>query len=129
MPEGAVDHGTRSRYQAGCRCVPCRAAEAIYRAKLRKRKVKGLPPVGRVVSAIEARRRVRQLLREGYTRARLAEMAGRKGGHLPPVLSNMRIDPKRAGIRLRTHLLIRRIAIEAMLEGVDEASGDELSTL
>jgi phage terminase small subunit len=45
-----VTHGTRSCYQVDrCRCVACRAAEAIYRATLRKRKVKGLPPVGKVV--------------------------------------------------------------------------------
>jgi hypothetical protein len=118
-------HGQRRTYQAGCRCTPCKAAEAVYRSILRLRKAKGLPPVGKVVSAIEARRRIRQLLREGYTRARLAEMLGRRNGKLPPVLSNMTVDPRHVGIRIRTLLRIRRIAAEAMLEGTqDQQDGD-----
>lgn len=101
--------GMRSSYQAGCRCVPCRAAEAIYRAKLRKRKAKGLPLLGALISPVEARRRIRQLKGEGYTKARIADMAGWKNRHVQL--------GRQQRLRLATVLRIREIAKFAMLEG------------
>jgi hypothetical protein len=29
-------HGKRSTYQHGCKCLPCRASEALYRQQLRR---------------------------------------------------------------------------------------------
>lgn len=31
-------HGTRKKYQRGCRCIPCRRAHAKYHRELRQRK-------------------------------------------------------------------------------------------
>lgn len=61
----AVTHGTRSCYQRErCRCRPCRAAEAQYRARLRWRHRKGLAILGAVVSAVEPWRQLRLLKAE-----------------------------------------------------------------
>lgn len=108
---GVPDHGTRSRYQAGCTCLPCRAAEAGYRAHLRGRQARGLPTLGLLISPATASRRIRQLKLEGYTVARIAALAGWKDRHI-------RLD-RGVRIRLCTYLRIRRVAMFAMLEGDD----------
>lgn len=109
-------HGTRTCYQAGCKCTPCRAAEAAYRASLRTRHAKGLPILGALVSPVEARRRIRQLKGEGYPETRIASMAGWRDGRSRHV--QLKDVPR---IRLFTLLRIRRVAVFAMLEGVDLA--------
>lgn len=48
----AVAHGTRRSYQAGCRCVLCRAANADY---VRSRRTDWLPDPTEMVSAAPAR--------------------------------------------------------------------------
>lgn len=48
-------------YQAGCTCTPCRAAEARYRAGLRKRRAQGRPILGALVPAADTWRLLRQL--------------------------------------------------------------------
>lgn len=111
MPEDAADHGTRARYQAGCRCTPCRAAEAVYRRQLRGRHARNLPTLGQLINPRDAARRIRQLKLEGYTETRIAQMAGWRDRHLQ--------FRGRASIRLRTYLRIRRVARFAMLEGHD----------
>jgi hypothetical protein len=108
---GVPDPGSRSRYQAGCRCLPCRAANACYMAQLRGRQARGLPTLGQLISPTDAARRVRQLKREGYTETRIAQMAGWRDRHLQFI--------GRTRIRLRTYLRIRRVAQFAMLEGHD----------
>lgn len=112
-----MTHGTRGQYQAGCSCLPCRAAEATYRTSLRARHRHGLPILGALISPVEARRRIRQLKGEGYPVTRLEAMRGHR--RLPRVLVNMTLDPQRVRIRLATLLTIRRLAQHAMLEGVD----------
>jgi hypothetical protein len=62
------------------------------------------------VSAVEARRRIRQLKLEGYTETRIAHMAGWKDRHLQ--------TGDRDFVRLKTLARIRRVATFAMLEGV-----------
>jgi hypothetical protein len=112
-------HGHRTTYQlAGCRCTPCRAAEALYRAHLRLRKAKGLHLLGALISPVEARLRIRQLQREGYTRGHIARLAGWQ----KPALS----FTHRQRIRFRTWLRIRRVAQFAMCEGLDSSSADEI---
>lgn len=108
---GVPDHGTRSRYQAGCTCLPCRAANAVYAANLRGRKARHLPLLGALISPKDAARRIRQLKLEGYTAARIAQLAGFKDRHLQFTAHSR--------IRLRTYLRIRRVARFAMLEGHD----------
>lgn len=110
-----LEHGTRTTYQRQhCRCTPCKAAEAAYRSNLRLRKAKGQPILGALVSAVEARRRVRQLKLEEYPIARVERM----GGWSPRTLQLDRQEQ----IRLSTLVRIRRVASFAMLEGADSAS-------
>lgn len=108
------DHGTRACYQQGCGCTPCKAAEALYRSSLRLRHLKGLQLFGGLVSAVEARRRVRQFKDEGYTRRQIAVLAGYKNGHLQFTHQHR--------IRLSTLLRLRKVARWAMLEGESSAS-------
>lgn len=75
-------HGTRARYRKECRCCQCRAAEAAYRAALRLLRMHGKTPLGSHVSAIEAQRRIKQLLIERFTKAEIARRLGLKQGRL-----------------------------------------------
>lgn len=106
-----MSHGIRAIYQKGCRCLLCRSAEASYRAALRRRHLRQLPILGTLISPVEARRRIRQLRNEGYTKDRIAQMAGWRDGHLRCATSDR--------IRLATLVRIRRVARFAMLEGAE----------
>ena len=57
MPE----HGTRRQYRQGCHCLPCRAANARYEQERARDKAKGIPRLGTLISAKEARKRIQQL--------------------------------------------------------------------
>lgn len=73
----ALTHGTRTCYQrVGCPCVSCRSAEATYRSGLRRRYVEGRPILGAHVPATEARKRVRLLVGEGFSRAEIGRRIG-----------------------------------------------------
>lgn len=56
-------HGDRLRYLAGCRCLPCRAANSRYSCERQAavRRGEGNP----IVSATRARRHIRKLSRRG----------------------------------------------------------------
>lgn len=43
--------GTRAKYQAGCRCLHCRAANALYEAQYRQQKRDGRPLLGSLTPA------------------------------------------------------------------------------
>lgn len=117
-----LNHGTRRTYQREhCRCTLCRAAEATYRSNLRLRKAKGQPILGMLVSAVEARRRVRQMKREGYPETRIAAMAGwrdRRARHVQLSKS----------IRVSTLQKIQRVAVFAMLEGASPVETFEINS-
>jgi hypothetical protein len=105
-------HGTRARYQAGCRERCCRAAEAQYRAHLRTQHAKGLIPLGAKISATEAHRRIKQLLVERFSRAEIARRLGLKQPKL-----RLHTD----FITVRNVLKIRRLYRLTMLtEGPDQ---------
>jgi hypothetical protein len=38
QPQRVAQHGTRSKYSAGCRCEPCRAANAAHQRELYRRR-------------------------------------------------------------------------------------------
>lgn len=76
LPSPVGNHGTRRQYQAGCRCLPCRSAEAEYRAELRLAQAKGLLTGGQRVGCGMLWRRISSLQREGYSRADIARMLG-----------------------------------------------------
>jgi len=122
------DHGTRARYQRGCPCLPCRAANAEYIAFGRDRKRKGLPMLGSVVEAFDAWRQLRLLTRE-YARedgtggqAALSRRLGLKNGHLQQatrIKSGLRAG-RRARIRLSTALRIQRLYQIDILAGLEK---------
>jgi len=58
-------HGTRACYKHGCHCLLCRAANAQYIAEYRKDRAHGRRRLCSLISAKEARKRVRQLQAEG----------------------------------------------------------------
>jgi hypothetical protein len=100
-------HGQRRTYQDGCSCTPCRAAEAAYRADLRRRRVLGRTPLGAHISAVEAWRKIRAMKREGYRLAELAAYLGLKS-RIP------RLQPDR--ITVRNHVKVRRL-YRVLVEG------------
>jgi len=95
-------HGVRRTYQAGCRCKACAAAEAGYRAELRRLARTGRPPLGALVRAGDAARIVRALLVERFTRRRVADEAGLER-------HTVRLSPS-SRVRLSTILRLRRTA-------------------
>jgi hypothetical protein len=74
-----MTHGTRQCYQrTGCDCTPCRAAEATYRATLRRQWATGKPPLGAHISAADTWRKIRQLHQEQLSNADIASRLGLK---------------------------------------------------
>lgn len=94
------DHGTRSLYQRGCRCLLCRAAEAAYRADLRRQQAHGKLQMGALVDARAMWRLIAVLLNEQYRKGQLALLLGMKR----PIL---RLG--RAKVTRETDLKVRRL--------------------
>jgi hypothetical protein len=67
-------HGDRLRYMAGCRCVPCRAANSRYECeRLAARKAGDW---NGCVSAAKARKHLEKLSRQGVGRNSICEASG-----------------------------------------------------
>ena len=64
-------HGTRTVYKRGCRCLPCRAANAAYARGWYRSTQQGRLLLGARCSAVEAWHLLRWLKREGMTAQRL----------------------------------------------------------
>ncbi len=95
-------HGTRASYQHGCRCTPCRAANAAYMSDLRTRRAKGVPILGALISAAEAWRGIRQLRGEDFPHQRIT---GRRADRHPFI----RTYAPDLRIRLRTAVRIAEL--------------------
>lgn len=67
-------HGTRIRYSGGCRCLPCRAANANYETARAAARRAGQS--NRIVHASPARRHLRSLSRSGVGYKTVARIAG-----------------------------------------------------
>lgn len=100
------DHGTRRQYQSGCRCLPCRAAEATYRAELRRKQVKGLPILGAYISASEAWARIRVLKQEHFANR---QITGRRDHNRPKLTPEGRV---RLVTLIRLRALCQRYLID-----------------
>lgn len=96
-----IQHGTRHCYQYDhCRCTPCRAANAAYQARLRRARAQGRQPLGTLVPAVDAWRKIRQMQAEHVRKSDVA----RRLGYRQPML-----QWDRARMRLRTVLKVRRL--------------------
>lgn len=103
----AKPHGTRVKYMGGCRCLPCRAANARYEcrrlAARRSGDWNGLIPAGR------ARQHLLALSRAGVGRRTVADITG-----VPQSLLHRIRTGRRSRIRARTArriLLVTRTAM------------------
>lgn len=67
-------HGTRVRYMAGCKCVPCRAANSRYETERARQRKLGL--ANPIVSARRAREKLMQLRAAGIGHRRAASLSG-----------------------------------------------------
>lgn len=82
MAPAAREHGHRTTYQYGCRCTPCRAANASYEAEYRLRKARHEPILGATINASETWRQLRLLTTEYETEAALSRRLGLRSGRL-----------------------------------------------
>lgn len=76
--QGRRQHGTRSSYSGGCRCHPCREAQAEANRYYDRRKVQeqwgAVPPL--LVDSEPSRRHVQALMAGGMGQRRIAEESG-----------------------------------------------------
>ncbi len=102
-----INHGTRGRYQnTGCRCLPCRAANATYIARYRSLRSAGKRPLGATIEPDAAMRLLEHLYREGIRRKVIAHGLGLRSHAL-------RVHAK---ITIRKHLQIQRLHRRYMSE-------------
>lgn len=71
-----TEHGARKAYQAGCRCLPCRSANAAYSACRRAKLREGRPILGSKQDGLETARQLRCLIGEGYSSGVLMALIG-----------------------------------------------------
>ena len=113
MPLAAARHGTRACYQqSGCRCTPCRAANAAYEAQRAADKAAGKIRLGMIVNGAEAMKRIKQLKAEKISGRALNRLHG---------LKNHAFVLHDGGITLRKLYRIRRTYRLFMLENRDAA--------
>lgn len=70
----AREHGTVSRYKAGCRCPECAEANTEYQREYKRRRKTGRPTTN-LVDAAPVRAHVRALMDAGMTRQEIAARA------------------------------------------------------
>lgn len=102
-------HGTRLKYLGGCRCLPCRAANARYESlRIRARRAGDW---NGMVSAGRARRHLLALARSGVGRRTVADISG-----VPQSTVHQIRSGRRRRIRARTERHIFLVNSRAMNE-------------
>lgn len=72
-----ASHGTRSRYNAGCRCDPCRMANREYeRSRCMRRVAEECGAPARMVDAGPVRERLQELQSRGYSEKEICRLSG-----------------------------------------------------
>lgn len=105
----AKPHGTRLKYLGGCRCLPCRAANARYESHRIHARRNG--DWNGIVSAGRARRHLLALSRAGVGRRTVAEISG-----VPQSTVHQIRTGRRCHIRARTQRRIFLVDSRAMNE-------------
>lgn len=104
----SLTHGHRTTYQDGCRCVPCKAANAQYQRALYALRQQGKAPMGSFVDAGTVRKLVKGMLIEGFTFAEIARRLGVK-------CERFRVCTDK--VTVRKFLQVRRLYRAISLEG------------
>lgn len=68
---GLPVHGLRATYETGCRCTPCRAANARYWTAWRRARLAQRPPLGSRIPAARTHILLRVIRTEGISHRRL----------------------------------------------------------
>ena len=76
-----MTHGTRARYQAGCHCLPCRAANADYFRQWYKAKQTGDTPLGTRIPAARTHILMKVIRTEGIANQEFASYMGWSGNY------------------------------------------------
>jgi hypothetical protein len=109
-----MTHGQRKTYQAhGCRCTPCRAAEATYRASIRRLHASRRPPLRSLISPVQARQIIDRLKIEHVKQAHLARALGLKN-------RSLRLHPE--AITVAKYLRIKLFARRLLADDSDQAT-------
>lgn len=98
-------HGLRRTYAAGCRCLECKVANAVYEQQRLARHRKGLPLMGAKVDAAETWKLIRRLQAERFTKAMIARALGLRG-------KSLKLDADR--VTVRNALKVRRLFRQRM---------------
>lgn len=105
------EHGSRARYASGCRCLPCRAANARYESERQRRRKTG--DWNGIVKATKARRHMLKLAKQGVGYKTVADAAG-----ISPHIAGAIRRGKRKSIRARTERLILAVSTAAAGDAV-----------
>ena len=108
-----MTHGTRKTYQAGCQCTPCRAAEASYRAHIRRLHATKRPPLRSLISPVRARQIIDRLRIEHLKQAQIARALGLKN-------RSLRLHPD--AITVAKYLRLKLFARRLLADDPDQAS-------
>lgn len=106
-------HGIRASYKRGCKCLPCRTANADYVRTWRTRKVTGRPIWGQHIPAGDTWRRLRALVTDYGSRAAVSRAYGTANGHI-------RFGPR---VTLRTYVRVLRLYRQMNPEGDSPEGG------
>lgn len=109
-----MTHGERVTYRRGCRCLPCRSANAAYERKRREARAAGKPLLGSRVPAHTTHIAMKLLRVEGFTHQTTAALLGWHHAY-----ARVRQAPR---VTLRTQLRVLRLYRERCLVG-QEAAG------
>ncbi len=103
-------HGTRTKYKAGCRCLPCRAANARYESERSRARAAG--DWNGLVSATAARKHIFRLSKQGVGRAAIAAASD----IAPSIISRIK-SGESTQIRKRTEDKLLAVSGRAVSDG------------
>ena len=86
--QSAAPHGTRTRYNYGCHCEPCRTADRRWIKERELRRLRGIEVPNEWVLAVGTQRRLRALMWMGHSGAYLAKRLGITAGSFTPLIND-----------------------------------------
>lgn len=123
MTRPLLGHGTRAAYVRGCRCLPCRAANAAYAAHRQRMTAYGRPATD-MVDAEPVRAHVHRLMAAGMGRRTIMAKSQTSSGQMSKLLGH----GKHPGTR-RMHADTARRLLDVRLELAPSTPVDATGTL